>query len=192
MGLCPLRLLPPPRVAMQSRLKSTFVQRDGRCWDEKIEIMTEEWEASGWKVASISTLRMQSAYKVTIDYQKPQEGKPPDEFFETLWRSQQADWKPTGSKYKPEEPRFVYMSWWLREPSKPKANDLDQSFKRLRCEQETPDSPSAPSRVDLAMTDDDPLGQTQVASSGGSDNSSESSSVLLAPIKRARTKDDDP
>ena len=173
---------------MQSRLKSTFVQRDGRCWDEKIEIMTEEWEASGWKVDRISTLRMQSAYKVTIDYQKPQEGKPPDEFFETLWRSTQADWKPTGSIYKPAEPRFIFISWWLREPSR-KANDLDQSFKRKCAMEETPDSPSAPAPADLAMEDDDPQARNRgLASSSASENSSDSS-VLIAPIKRMRTKD---
>ena len=169
-------------------MKSSFVQRDGRSWDEKIEIMTGDWEACGWVVVSISTLRTQSAYKVSIDYEKAQEGKAPDEFHETVWRSPQGDWKPTGSIYKPAEPRFIFISWWLREPTR-KANDLDQSFKRKCGVSEGADSSSAAAGGDLAMDDDDPQAQGRgLASSSASDNSSESS-VLISPPKRMRNED---
>ena len=147
--------------------------------------MTEDWEASGWVVASISTLKMQNAYKVTINYEKPLEGKPPDTFVQEIWRSTQANWKPTGSMYKPALPRFVFISWWLREPSR-KVNDLDMSFKRKCGVEETPDS----SAVGTAgMEDDDPEAPNQGLVSSEAEENSSNSSVLISPPKRMRTKD---
>ena len=45
-------------------------QRDGNLWQERVQVMQPEWRDDGWVIASVQVLKMQSSYKITVEYER--------------------------------------------------------------------------------------------------------------------------
>ena len=160
--------------------------RDDRVWEERVEIMTEEWKQAGWYVKSISTLRLQNAYKMQIDYEKlDSEAGERDGFSEFVWRDSNATWKATGTMVTPYYGwKYAYFTWWLRQESRT-VTELAGSLKRAVSVEETDQSAPAGSS-DQGMEGTTALQPAIEGEEVPSEEVSSSGSEIIAPTKRMR------
>ena len=162
--------------------------RDDRVWEERVEIMTEEWKQAGWYVKSISTLRLQNAYKMQIDYEKlDSEAGERDGFSEFVWREANGTWKPTGTMVKPYFGwKYAYFTWWLRQESRT-VTELAGSLKRSASVEETDQSAPAGGSSDQGM--EDTTAVQPAMEEVPSEEVSSSGSEIIKPTKRMRVSE---
>ena len=128
-------------------------------WQEKLQIVKDEWASEGWYVASVDVLKSGSSYQVTLQYEKkcPETGRL-DYFTEVLWKSPFSIWKPSSVTLLLYPEATLRIGWWYNEPSRTatlsdrgmrKDLHLDEasaSYAMAAAEMENAATPAAPSQ----------------------------------------------